>query len=131
MAAGHARRGVLATAAVYALFFREPAGRLAAADAFALRTYADFYVSIPAVIAAVVGYAVYARHSFWKAPAFFLAIPIFGFFFFYKLHIVPEHFWMARRFLPLILPMTLVLAAALAFGEQPGRRRRIVQWTWG
>jgi hypothetical protein len=122
---------VLAAAALYALFFRHPAGRLAAHDAYALRTFAEFYVLIPAVLAALAGYAIYARRSFWKAPEFFLAVPIFGFFFFYKIHIVPEHFWMARRFLPVILPMTLVLAAALAFGEGRGLRRRAIQWTVG
>ncbi|MBA3885061.1 MAG: glycosyltransferase family 39 protein [Acidobacteria bacterium] len=121
----------LIAGAIYALFFRVPGGRLAAHDADALRTYADFYVSLPAVLAALAGYALYARRSFWRAPAFFLAVPIFGFFFFYKIHVVPEHFWMARRFLAVILPMTLVLAAALAFGDQRAGRRRFLQWTVG
>jgi hypothetical protein len=121
----------LAAGATYALFFRAPVGRLAAHDAYALRTFAEFYVSLPAVLAAIVAYAIYARQRFWKAPEFFLAIAIFGFFFFYKVHIVPEHFWMARRFLPVILPMTLVLATALAFGDWRGGRRRAVQWTIG
>jgi hypothetical protein len=124
---------LLGAVAIYALFFRHPGGRLAAHDAYALRTFAEFYVSIPAVLAALAAYAIYIRRSFWKAPEFFLAILIFGLFFFYKLQIVPEHFWMARRFLPVILPATLVLAAALAFGEaRVGRGpRRILQWTVG
>jgi hypothetical protein len=123
---------VLAAAAIYALFFREPGGRLAAHDAYALRTFAEFYALIPAVLAALAGYALYARRSFWRAPEFFIAVLIFGFFFFYKVQIVPEHFWMARRFVPIILPATLVLAAALAFGEaRGGGRRRILQWTLG
>jgi hypothetical protein len=121
----------LGAGAIYGLFFRAPGGRLAAHDAYVLRTYTDFYVSIPAVLAAVAGYAIYARRSFWKAPEFFLAVPIFSFFFFYKIHIVPEHFWMARRFVPLILPATLVLAAALAFGEGRGLRRRALHWALG
>jgi hypothetical protein len=124
---------LLVSAATYALFFRHPAGRLAAHDAYALRTFAEFYALIPAVLAALAGYAIYARRSFWKAPEFFLAVFVFGFFFFYKVQIVPEHFWMARRFVPVILPATLVLAAALAFGEARGGggRRRILQWTVG
>ena len=32
-------------------------------------------------------------------------------FVFYKLRIVPEHFWLARRFLPVILPGALLLVA--------------------
>lgn len=121
----------LAAAAIYALFFREPAGRLAAHDAYALRTYAHLYVTVPAVLAAVAGYAIYARRLFWKAPAFFFAALLFSVFFFYKIQIVPEHFWMARRFVPVILPMTMVLAAAFAFGEGRGLRSRAVQWTAG
>jgi hypothetical protein len=38
---------------------------------------------------------------------------------------------MARRFVPVILPMTLVFAAALAFGAGRGLGSRVVQWTAG
>ena len=47
--------------------------------------------------------------AFWRDPALFLTVAIFGLFFFYKIRIVPEHFWMARRFLPVILPGALLL----------------------
>ncbi len=107
---------IVVAAACYALFLRHPSGRLAAHDAYALRTYANFYVTVPAVLAALVGYALYARSAFWRSPAFFVLVAVFGFFFFYKLRIVPEHFWAARRFLPVILPGTLLLAAAAAVG---------------
>ncbi len=107
---------IVAIAAGYALFLRHPSGRLAAHDAYALRTFANFYVTVPAVVAALVGYALYARRAFWRSPVFFVLAAIFGFFFFYKLRIVPEHFWAARRFLPVILPATLLLAAAAAVG---------------
>ena len=40
---------------------------------------------------------------------------------FYKIRIVPDHFWMARRFLPVILPGTLLLAAAAALTGVRGR----------
>jgi hypothetical protein len=36
-------------------------------------------------------------------------------FFFYKIRIVPEHFWQARRYLPVILPLACVMMAAAAF----------------
>ena len=46
-------RGPLCMLAVYALYFRNPGGRLAAHDAYALRTFANFYVTVPAVLAAL------------------------------------------------------------------------------
>ena len=107
---------VVTVAAVYALVLRQPGGRLAAPDAYALRTFANFYVTVPAVIAAVLGFALYARSAFWRSPVFFLITASFGLFFFYKLRIVPEHFWAARRFVPVLLPATLLLAAAAAAG---------------
>lgn len=107
---------VIAAAGLYALFVREPGGKLTDYDAHALRTYANFYVTVPVVLAALLGYAVYARHLFWRAPVFFLVVAAFSLFFFYKLRIVPEHFWAARRFVQVILPATLVLAAAAAVG---------------
>jgi hypothetical protein len=42
-------------------------------------------------------------------------VTAFGFFFFYKIRIWPEHFWMTRRFLAVILPGLLLFAAAAAF----------------
>jgi hypothetical protein len=36
-------------------------------------------------------------------------------FFFYKIKIVPVHFWMARRFLPVILPGAMLLVGYAAF----------------
>jgi hypothetical protein len=109
--------GTLCAMALYALVFRHPGGRLAIHDAYALRTYADFYVTLPAVVAALLGFALQARRTFWKDPAFFITVALFAVFVFYKIRIVPEHFWAARRFLPIVLPGTLVFAAAAAFGS--------------
>ena len=50
-----------------------------------------------------------------------LTVTAFALFFFYKIRIVPEHFWMARRFLPIILPGALLLAAAAALAGVRGR----------
>ena len=107
--------------AVYAFEFRHPGDRLAAADADALRTFAIFYVTVPALIAAVIGYAVIGRTVFWRDPALLLTFTAFSLFFFYKLRIVPVHFWAARRFVPIILPGTLLLAAAAALAGVRGR----------
>ena len=102
--------------ALYALYFRHPGGRLAAHDAYALRTYANFYVTVPGVLAALIGFTLYARGSFWRDPALFATVTVFAVFVFFKIRIVPEHFWAARRFLPVVLPATMLFAAAAALG---------------
>jgi hypothetical protein len=107
--------------AIYALYFRQPGGKLAAYDAYALRTFAVYYVTTPALIAALVGYVLVSRALFWRDPAFLFTIAAFALFFFYKLHIVPVHFWMGRRFLPVILPATLLLAGGAALTGVRGR----------
>jgi hypothetical protein len=114
--------------ALYALYFRSPAGRLAAHDAYALRTYADFYVTVPAVLAALIGFSIYAPRLFWRDPALYATATIYAVFVFYKIRIVPEHFWAARRFLPVILPATMLFAAAAALGRSgPGWRVRLLR----
>ena len=50
---------------------------------------------------------------FWQDPAWLLAVAFYSVFFFYKIQIVPEHFWMARRFLPVILPATMMCIGAV------------------
>jgi hypothetical protein len=112
---------MVVTLAAYALYIRAPAGKLAAYDAYALRTFAAFYVTVPALIAALVGYVMVVRPLFWRDPALIVTITAFALFFFYKIHIVPVHFWMARRFLPVILPGTLLFAAAAALTGVRGR----------
>jgi 4-amino-4-deoxy-L-arabinose transferase-like glycosyltransferase len=110
--------------AIYALAFRHPEGLLTTHDAYSLRTFRDAYVLWPALAAAVIGYAGSARRLFWRDPALFLVFAAFSIFFFYKIRIVPEQFWMARRFLPVILPGTMLFAAAAAFGISTPERRR-------
>jgi hypothetical protein len=118
---------VLAAAALYALYLRQPAGKLATHDAYALRTYTAYYATLPALAAALVGFAVAARRVFWRAPEVFVTVATFAFFIFYKIQIVPEHFWMARRFLPVILPGMLIFACAAATSglRQTGLRRTL------
>ena len=100
--------------AIYAAEFRQPGGKLTDYDAYALRTFAAFYFTLPALIAALVGYALVARRLFWRDPAFIFTLTAFSVFFFYKIRIAPEHFWVARRFIPVILPGGLLLVAAAA-----------------
>ena len=119
---------LLAILGAYALVFRQPGGRLTDYDAHALRTYAYLYVTVPAVLAALIGFAVYARRTFWRDPALFTTAVFFALFTFYKMRIVPEHFWAARRWLPIVLPMTMIFAAAAAIGPGgSGWRARLVR----
>lgn len=101
--------------AVYALFFREPGRRLDQHDVDGLRTYAAFYLQPLGLLAALAGWAVVSGQRFWRGAGLIIVPATFSFFIFFQLRVVPEHFWMARRFLPIILPASLLLAGAAAF----------------
>ena len=105
--------GVVAAAA-YAYAFREPAGRLAVHDAYALRVF-GWYVGPVGLAAAVAGFAAIAWTRFWKDPVLLTTGALVSGFFFYKIRIVPENFWQARRYLALILPFACLMMAAGAF----------------
>ena len=101
--------------ALYAYFFREPGGRLAPHDAYALRTFTEHYLTPYVLAIALVGYAIAVPRVFWKSSLMVLLMTGFCAIFFYKIRIVPEHFWMARRFLPVILPAFALFAGAALF----------------
>jgi hypothetical protein len=111
--------------AVYAWFFRVAGGRLPPHDADALRTFGSFYVTPLGIVAALAGVALLAGRSFRASAPFLLVFAAFAVFFFYKIRIIPEHFWAGRRFLAVILPGTLLLASAAAFAPLafPGQGR--------
>lgn len=69
---------VLSALALYALFLRQPAGKLAAHDAYALRTFADLYLTLPVLLASLVGLWLVARRAFWRDPALFATIAVFS-----------------------------------------------------
>ena len=100
-------------AAGYAYFLRQPGGRLAAHDASAFRMFA-WYLPPEALAAAVLGCAFLIWRRFWRDPALFVTTAVFAFFFFYKVQIVPEHFWMARRFVAVIFPSALLMMCGAA-----------------
>ena len=104
----------IVAAAGYAYFLREPAGRLAVHDAYALRVF-GWYVGPAGLLAAIAGFVALAWTRFWKDPVLLTAGSLVAAFFFYKIRIVPEHFWQARRYLPLILPFACLMMAAGAF----------------
>ncbi len=127
------------TAVTYGYFIRQAAPGLGVHDANALRTFTSFYLTPYGLAAALLGYTLVVRRSFWQSSAFILTVTIFAFFFFYKTRIIPEHFWMGRRFLPVILPGALLLIGAGALGEGLPRRIRVgtplqpvqSQWIYG
>jgi hypothetical protein len=105
--------GILAT---YAYFLREPGGRIAEHDAMALRSFA-WYVTPAGLVAAMLGYAIAVRRFLLVDPVLLVTLTLYASFFFYKLRIVPDHFWMTRRFLPVILPGALLMVGFAAFGR--------------
>ena len=109
--------------AAYAYFFRETGADLSAHDAGSLREFARVYLTPVGLAAAFAGLAVLARRSFWRSLPLLSATLVFACFIFYKIRIIPEHFWIARRFLPIILPATcLLIGLAVAFPlSQPWR----------
>jgi hypothetical protein len=117
---------VVVALVIYAWFFRAPGGKLADYDAYALRTFTDFFLLWPALVAAVLGFVLVVRRHFWRDPALILVVTAFSLFLFYKVKVVPNHFWMDRRFLAVILPGTLIFAAAGALAGRSGNRQRLL-----
>jgi len=114
---------LIAALAAYAWFLRTPGGKLADYDAYALRTFTSFFLFGPGLIAAVLGFVLVVRRDFWRDPALTLVVSAFSLFLFYKIKVVPNHFWMDRRFLSVILPGALLFAAAAAVGPGASRLR--------
>jgi hypothetical protein len=122
-------------AAGYAYFLRAPAGALAPQDAYALRMFTEFYL-LPLGLALALAGLLVASRSFWTAAPFLWLTAVFALMFFYKIRVIPEHFWAARRFLAVVIPASLVLAGAAAFapisfnpaGPLRALNARSVQW---
>jgi hypothetical protein len=102
---------VMVAAAAYAYFLREPGGKLAFHDANSLRMF-TWYLHPAGLAAAVIGFVLVAWRKFWHDPALLVTAAVYALFVFYKIQIVPEHFWMARRFVMIIMPAMLVFASA-------------------
>ena len=100
--------------ATYAYFFRMPRPGLAVHDAEALRLYTQFYLSSLGLVAVLLGLAVVVRRSFWPGLGFVVTFLVFASVFFYKMRIVAEHFWTARRFVSIVTPAAFLLIGAVA-----------------
>jgi 4-amino-4-deoxy-L-arabinose transferase-like glycosyltransferase len=129
---------VLVAAAAYAWWWRGPSpegtkGGLTDYDAYAFRTFGQLYLLPFGVLLAVAGFVLVAWRAFWRDPAFMLSFAAFSLFLFYKIQIIPEHFWMGRRFVTFILPGALLLAGAAAFAalgqSRPWRVARAIAGT--
>jgi len=107
----HLVAAVVIGLAVYAAFLRQPAGKLALHDAHSLRMFA-WYVHPAAIAASLAGLAVIGTRVFWRDPSFFFVACGSAIFLFYRIRIVPEHFWATRRYLLIVLPATLLLLAS-------------------
>ena len=83
--------------------------------------FSAFYLSGLGLAAALIGFALLANSASESALALLVLAAGFSFAFFYKIRIVPEHFWAARRFVAVILPSALLLVGMAAFGELPRR----------
>jgi hypothetical protein len=127
---------VIVAGAIYGYFLRGMTGRTAQHDADSVRTFA-WYLTRGGLLASVAGYAIAVRRHFWRSPAFFLTAAVFALFFFHRIRIVPDHFWMARRYLGVLLPAAVLMASAAAFRLAPGllphrwrNRLASVRMTW-
>jgi len=105
--APHLLTAVVVSLAAYAWFVRAAEGKLAVHDADSLRMF-GWYVHPAAIAAALAGLAIVAPSAFWRDSGFFLVACGTAIFVFDRIRIVPEHFWVTRRFLPVILPAVLL-----------------------
>ncbi len=115
----------MVAAAVYAYFFRAPThvpGGLAWHDARSLETFTWYFPPL-ALAVALAGYVLVSWRSFWRDPALLLTFTAYCVFLFYKTQIVPDHFWAARRFVPMILPGACLMASAAACSLVAAARR--------
>ena len=116
----HMLSAVVIALAAYAWFLRVPEGKLALHDAYSLRMF-SWYVHPAAIAAALAGLAIIAPRVFWRDPSFFAVACGTAIFVFYSIRIVPEHFWVTRRYLPILLPAVLLGIATTLLLPLAGR----------
>lgn len=117
--------------AACALVFVEGDDRSPDLDPNWLTLYTSFYLQPLGLAAALVGWSVVSGPRFWRGSALVLLSAVFAIVIFYNARITPDHFWMARRYVLIILPVSLLLAGAAAFTPVDGLDRRRVAWAGG
>ena len=83
--------------------------------AHALRDFVQFYLTPVGLVAALWRLVLLLKKSFWSTNGFVVTLVVFSCLFFYKIRVIPEHFWAARRFLSVILPASCLLIGTAAF----------------
>ena len=114
--------------AAYALVFAEGGDRSPELNPYWLTLYTGFYLQPLGLAAALVGWSVVSGPRFWRGSALVLLSAAFAIVIFYNARITPDHFWMARRYVLIILPVSLLLAGAAAFTPVAWLDRRRVAW---
>jgi hypothetical protein len=98
--------------------------RLAAHDAQALLRY-SWFVGAPALALAFVGLAFFIRRARTSDLLALAVLLVFSLFYFYKIRVFNDYFFAMRRYVPVTLPFTFMLAAlavvTLAQGSKKGR----------
>lgn len=84
--------------------------RLAAHDAQALVRY-SWFVGAPALGLALFGLALFLRRADSKDVLAVAVCLVFSFFYFYKIRVFNDYFFAMRRYVPVTLPFTFILAA--------------------
>jgi len=83
---------------------------LAAHDAQALRRY-SWFVGAPALGLAFLGLALFTKRARSNDLLALAVLLVFSFFYFYKIRVFNDYFFAMRRYVPVTLPFTFMLAA--------------------
>ena len=122
--------GILMTLLVYGLFFRESRSIFTQPplEVEGLVTFMFYYLQPIGLIAALAGWALISGDRFRRALPFLAVVAAYSLFYFYDARITPDHFWAARRYMPVLLPAALLLAGAAFFTPIGAGARRWAAW---
>lgn len=122
--------GVLVTLLLYCLFFRESRSIFTQPplEVEGLVTFTFYYLQPIGLIAALAGWAIVSGERFRRALPFLAVVAAYALFYFYDARITPDHFWAARRYMPVLLPGALLLAGAAFFMRIGNGGRRWLAW---
>ncbi len=109
--------GIILTLGIYAFFFREARSvwTQAPLEREGIVTFTRYYLQPLGLVAALAGWAFVSGEQFRRALPFMAVAAAYALFYFYDPRITPDHFWAARRYLPVLLPAALLLAGAAVF----------------
>ena len=122
--------GMILTLGTYAFFFREARSvwTQAPLEREGIVTFTRYYLQPLGLVAALAGWAIVSGERFRRALPFLAVAAGYALFYFYDPLITPDHFWAARRYVPVILPAALLLAGAAVFMPVSGTDHRWLAW---